>query len=123
LSEGVDFWYTAFIYGHKRSEQIIGEVLQKEKKRQDIVLATKGSHRFEGNEAVMDNHPDFLKQAVRDSLHRLQTDYLDLYYIHFLDEDTPKYEADGALQELKEKVDIRYVGVSNLSQEELKEST
>src|SRR5699024_11834912 len=79
------------------------------------------SHRFEGNEVVMDNHPDFLKQAVQDSLHRLQTDYLDLYYIHFPDEDTPKYEAVGALQELKEKGVIRSVGVSNFSPEELKE--
>lgn len=122
LSEGVDFWDTAFIYGPKRSEQIIGEVLQKEKKRQDIALATKGSHRFEGNEVVMDNHPDFLKQAVQDSLHRLQTDYLDLYYIHFPDENTPKYEAVGALQELKEKGVIRSVGVSNFSPEELKEA-
>src|SRR5699024_10669922 len=90
-------------------------------KRQDIALATKGSHRFEGNEVVMDNHPDFLKQAVQDSLHRLQTDYLDLYYIHFPDEDTPKYEAVGALQELKEKGVIRAVGVSNFSYAELKE--
>lgn len=122
LNEGVDFWDTAFIYGPERSEQIIGEVLQKEKRRQDIALATKGSHRFAGKEIVMDNHPDFLRQAVEDSLRRLQTDYLDLYYIHFPDEDTPKYEAVGALQELKEKGIIRSVGVSNFSPEELKEA-
>ena len=45
----------------------------------------------------MDNSPEFLSQAVEDALQRLQTDYIDLFYIHFPDEETPKDEAAAAL--------------------------
>ena len=56
------------------------------------------------------------------SLKRLQTDVIDLFYIHFPDEETPKYEAVGALQRLKEAGKIRAIGVSNFSIEQLKEA-
>lgn len=55
-------------------------------------------------------------------MERLQTDFIDLFYIHFPDENTPKYEAVGALQELKEKGVIRAIGVSNFSAEQLAEA-
>src|SRR5690625_3172505 len=55
-------------------------------------------------------------------MQRLQTDFIDLFYIHFPDEDTPKYEAVGALQELKEKGIIRAIGVSNFSPAQLAEA-
>src|SRR5699024_8479639 len=71
---------------------------------------------------VFDNSPTFLKETVEGSLKRLQTDYIDLFYIHYPDEDTPKYEAIGALQEMKEKGMIRAIGVSNFSLEQLKEA-
>lgn len=122
LNEGVNFWDTAYVYGPERSEEIIGEVLAKEQARQEIALATKIGPRFEGNDIVMDNHPAFLKQAAEDSMRRLQTDYLDMLYIHFPDKTTPKYEAIGALQELKEKGVIRSIGVSNFSLTELEEA-
>src|SRR5699024_6659894 len=63
-----------------------------------------------------------LKRAVEESMGRLKTDFIDLFYIHFPDEDTPKYEAVGALQELKEKGIIRAIGVSNFSPEQLAEA-
>lgn len=122
LNEGVNFWDTAYVYGPERSEEMIGDVLAKERARQTIALATKIGPRFEGNDMVMDNHPDFLKQAAEESMRRLQTDYLDMLYIHFPDKDTPKYEAVGALQELKEKGVIRSIGVSNFSLDELEEA-
>lgn len=93
---------TAFIYGPERSEELIGEVLQERGKREEAVIATKGAHKFVKEDVVMDNSPSFLKQSVDDSLRRLQTDYIDLYYIHFPDESTPKDEAVGALKELKD---------------------
>ncbi|GAA0443916.1 hypothetical protein GCM10008934_35880 [Virgibacillus salarius] len=55
-------------------------------------------------------------------MRRLQTDYIDLFYIHFPDEDTPKDEAVGALKELKDEGKIRSIGVSNFSPEQLKEA-
>lgn len=122
IENGVDFWDTAFTYGPKRSEEIIGEVLEETGERKNIVLASKAAHKFVGEKTVFDNSPAFLKQAVEDSLKRLRTDYIDLFYIHFPDEDTPKYEAVGALKELKDAGKIRAIGVSNFSLEQLKEA-
>lgn len=122
IEHGVDFWDTAFTYGPKRSEEIIGEVLEETGERKNIVLASKAAHKFVGEKTVFDNSPAFLKQAVEDSLKRLRTDYIDLFYIHFPDEDTPKYEAVGALKELKDEGKIRAIGVSNFSLEQLKEA-
>lgn len=121
LNQGINMLDTAYIYGPERSEELTGEVM-KEYNREDIVLATKGAHKFVGNEVVMDNSPTFLKQSVEDSLRRLQTDYIDLYYIHFPDQDTPKDEAVGALKELKDEGKIRSIGVSNFTLEQLKEA-
>ena len=77
---------------------------------------------MEKGESVVDNHPDFLVDEVYKSLKRLKTDYIDIYYIHFPDEKTPKYEAVGALQKLREKGIIREIGVSNFSLEQIEEA-
>ncbi|WP_336881586.1 aldo/keto reductase [Priestia koreensis] len=122
ISKGINFLDTAFIYGPKRSEELIGEVLKETGNRSDIVIATKGAHKFVGNDVVIDNSPAYLKQSVEDSLKRLQTDYIDLYYIHFPDENTPKDEAVGALKELKDQGKIKAIGVSNFSIDQLKEA-
>ncbi|MGR9048701.1 aldo/keto reductase [Halobacillus faecis] len=121
LNHGMNFLDTAYIYGPERSEELVGEVM-KEYKRDDIVLATKGAHQFKGEDVVFNNDPSFLKKSVEDSLQRLSTDYIDLYYIHFPDEETPKDEAVGALKELKGEGKIRSIGVSNFSVEQLKEA-
>lgn len=122
INHGVNFLDTAFIYGPGRSEELVGEVVKETGKRSDIILATKGAHKFVGQDVVIDNSPAFLKQAVEDSLQRLQTDYIDLFYIHFPDEHTPKDEAVGALKQLKDEGKIRAIGVSNFSIEQLKEA-
>ncbi|MCD5325092.1 MULTISPECIES: aldo/keto reductase [Pontibacillus] len=122
LDHGINFLDTAFIYGPKRSEELVGEVLKETGKREEVVLATKGAHKFVGEDVVFDNSPEFLKQAVEDSLKRLQTDYIDLFYIHFPDEQTPKDEAVRTLKELKDEGKIRAIGVSNFSLSQLKEA-
>jgi len=122
IEVGVNFWDTAFTYGPKRSEQIIGEILTETKKRNDIVLATKGSHKFVDGKVIHDNSPEYLEKTLFESLDRLQTDYVDLFYIHYPDETTPKYEAVGALHRLKEKGIIRAIGVSNFYLDQLKEA-
>src|SRR5699024_10981727 len=91
-------------------------------KRQDVVLATKGAHIYKGDETIKSNAPDFLKETVEASLKRLQTDYIDLFYIHHPDEETPKDEAVGALKELKDEGKMRAIGVSNFSMAQLKEA-
>ncbi|MDY0394364.1 aldo/keto reductase [Virgibacillus halophilus] len=122
IRNGLDFVDTAFIYGEGRSEELTGQVIKEEGNRHHIVLATKGSHKKSGSDYVHDNHPEFLKECVDASLKRLQTDYIDLFYIHFPDENTPKYEAVGALKEMKDAGKIRAIGVSNFTTDQLKEA-
>jgi len=122
LANGINFLDTAFIYGPKHSEAIIGEVVKESGNRSEIVIATKAAHKFVGNEVVIDNSPAFLKESVDEALKRLQTDYIDLFYIHFPDQATPKDEAVGALKDLKDEGKIRAIGVSNFSIEQLKEA-
>ncbi|MDN3016402.1 aldo/keto reductase [Paenibacillus sp. BSR1-1] len=122
LANGINFLDTAFIYGIGRSEEIIGEVVKERGNRSDIVISSKAAHKFVGKDIVLDNSPAFLRQSVEDSLKLLQTDYIDLFYIHFPDNDTPKDEAVGALKQLKDEGKIRAIGVSNFSMEQLKEA-
>ena len=122
LDNGMNLLDTAYIYGPERSEELVGQVIKERGSRDDIVLATKGAHEFKGEEVVLNNSPAFLKQSVENSLNRLQTDYIDLFYIHFPDEDTPKAEAVGALKELKDQGKIKSIGVSNFNLEQLKEA-
>ncbi|WP_206023744.1 aldo/keto reductase [Saccharibacillus alkalitolerans] len=122
LNSGINFLDTAFIYGPGRSEELIGEVLKEYGRRDEIVIATKGAHKFVGEDTVFDNSPAFLRESVEGSLKRLGTDYIDLYYIHFPDENTPKDEAVGELAKLKQEGKIRAIGVSNFSMDQLREA-
>ncbi|WP_394231248.1 aldo/keto reductase [Niallia oryzisoli] len=122
LENGINFIDTAYMYGPKRSEEIIGEVIKERANRSEIVIATKAAHQFIGNEIKVNNSPAFLKQSVEEALQRLQTDYIDLFYIHFPDQDTPKDEAVGALKQLKDEGKIRSIGVSNFSMDQLLEA-
>ncbi|HDX5961382.1 TPA: aldo/keto reductase [Staphylococcus aureus] len=122
INHGINLLDTAYIYGSERSEELVGEVV-KEYPREQIKIATKGSHEFDENQEVhQNNQPEYLKQQVENSLKRLQTDYIDLYYIHFPDDNTPKDQAVAALQELKEQGKIKAIGVSNFTLDQLKEA-
>ncbi len=122
VNHGINLLDTAYIYGPERSEELVGEVV-KEYPREQIKIATKGSHEFDENQEVHQNsQPEYLKQQVENSLKRLQTDYIDLYYIHFPDDNTPKDQAVAALQELKEQGKIKAIGVSNFTLDQLKEA-
>ncbi|WP_068674991.1 aldo/keto reductase [Oceanobacillus sp. Castelsardo] len=122
IENGLNFIDTAFIYGNGLSEEIIGKTIKENNWREKVVIATKGAHRISGDTMELDNSPEFLIQTVNDSLKRLQTDVIDLFYIHFPDETTPKYEAVGALKRLKDNGKIRSIGVSNFSLEQIKEA-
>ncbi|HGO2120298.1 TPA: aldo/keto reductase [Staphylococcus aureus] len=122
INHGINLLDTAYIYGPEHSEELVGEVV-KEYPREQIKIATKGSHEFDENQEVhQNNQPEYLKQQVENSLKRLQTDYIDLYYIHFPDDNTPKDQAVAALQELKEQGKIKAIGVSNFTLDQLKEA-
>ncbi|MBU5258194.1 aldo/keto reductase [Bacillus pumilus] len=119
LDQGVNFLDSAFIYGLGRSEELIGEIIAKRGGRENLVLATKGAHKEVNGQIELDNSRDFLREQVENSLKRLQTDYIDLYYMHFPDGRTPLEEVAGTLKELKDEGKIRAIGASNLDFEQL----
>ncbi|NLY78887.1 MAG: aldo/keto reductase [Lysinibacillus sp.] len=122
IDNGINFIDTAYYYGLGRSEELIGEVMKEMGNRSDVIIATKIGPKIIDGQRIIDNSPTFLKEEVDKCLKRLQTDYIDLMYIHFPDEHTPKDEAIGALKELKDEGKIRAIGVSNFTYEELLEA-
>lgn len=125
---GINFFDTADIYsywvkGNKggESEEIIGKWL-KGKSRRDFVIATKvRGPMWEGvnGEGLSRQH---IKHAVEDSLRRLQTDYIDLYQTHYIDDDTPHEETLRALDDLIQEGKVLYLGCSNYAAWELMKS-
>lgn len=122
INKGFNFIDTAFYYGFGRSEELIGQVVSEMGNREDLVIATKAAHRKENGDYVLDNSPEFITRAVDEALARLQTDYIDLFYLHYPDENTPKDVAIATLEELKKQGKIKAIGVSNFTLEELKEA-
>ncbi|GIP39390.1 oxidoreductase ion channel protein IolS [Paenibacillus sp. J31TS4] len=125
LSDGVTFLDTADVYGGGRSEELVGQVLTRHKSRRaEIVLATKGGRlrRPDGTPAT-NNDPAYLRSALETSLRRLQTEYIDLYYLHYPDGVTPFAESIGELTRLQEEGKIREIGLSNVTLEQLEEAS
>ncbi len=92
-------------------------------KRHEVVLATKGGIQpLLNGEVYMNNEPSYLRNAVENSLRRLQTDYIDLYYLHFTNPETSYIDSIGELTRLKEEGKIRSIGISNVNVEQLKEA-
>jgi myo-inositol catabolism protein IolS len=126
INLGMNFIDTADIYGPARSEELIGEALQNSGiKREDLVIATKGGVEWNipGGGTRRNNKPEYFRTAVENSLKRLRTDYIDLYYLHWPDHETPFSESIGELARLKEEGKIRAIGVSNLPIDQLREAT
>ncbi len=109
---GGNFLDTSNVYSSGASEEIIGRWLIHHD-RQNIVLATKARFRTGEGANSVGLSRKHLFHAVADSLHRLQTDYIDLLQVHAWDPLTPLGETFGALNTLVEDGSIRYVGVSN----------
>jgi aryl-alcohol dehydrogenase-like predicted oxidoreductase len=101
-----------------QSEEIIGKWMKSRSNRQDIVLATKvGSETKEHGFDISRKH---ILKSVDESLQRLQTDHIDLYYTHFDDNITPVEETLSAYDEIIKAGKVRYIAASNLSPERLK---
>lgn len=121
IQQGVTFFDTADSYGFGRSEELVGQVLKRN--RHEFVLATKGGIQpLLNGETYINNEPSYLRNAVENSLRRLQTDYIDLYYLHFTNSETSYIDSIGELIRLKEEGKIRSIGISNVNIEQLKEA-
>ena len=108
---GVNFFDTANIYQNGETERIVGKWLKS--RRNEVVLATKVRGRF--GDGINDEglSRDAILRAAEDSLRRLQTDHIDIYYLHMPDHDTALYETLQTMDSLVRAGKVRHVGVSN----------
>jgi len=112
MDQGGNFVDTANYYSHGRSEELLGEFLGD--KRDRVVLATKYTIATNpGDVNSGGNHRKNMMRAVEDSLRRLKTDYIDLYYLHMWDAMTPAEEVMRAFDDLVRQGKVTYVGVSD----------
>lgn len=114
LDSGINYFDTADLYDFGVNEEIIGKVLKPHRK--DIILATKAGNRWNKEKTSWSWDPSkaYIKQAVKDSLQRLQTDYIDLYQLHGGTLDDPIDETIEAFEELKQEGLIRAYGISSI---------
>jgi aryl-alcohol dehydrogenase-like predicted oxidoreductase len=119
LDAGVTHFDTAALYGFGANETLVGQVLKPH--RRQITLASKcGMQGVDVNGdgklvRVIDGRPETIRKTCEDSLRRLQTDVIDLYYLHRWDKRVPIEESVGALGELVRKGLIRSIGLSEVS--------
>ncbi len=109
---GVTFFDTAQGYGFGRSEQLLAAALR-HLPRHEVVIATKGGLRPEGGRVVRDASAAWIRHGVEASLRSLDTDYIDLYQVHWPDPATPFRETAEELGKLVADGKILHVGVSN----------
>lgn len=121
LELGGNFLDTADLYGPFKNEQLIAKAI--EGKRDEYIIATKFGWEIDDNDQItwkINGTKDYVKKSVERSLKNLKTDYIDLYYMHRLDKNTPIEETVGAMSELVKEGKIGYIGLSEVSSETVK---
>lgn len=128
VDKGYTFFDTAEVYGTPENphdnEELLGEALKPYRNR--IILASKCGIRFDEDSPevnkplIPDGRPEIVKKSVEGSLNRLQTDHLDLYYIHRIDRNVPIEETAGAMKELIDEGKITHWGISEADEETLR---
>jgi aryl-alcohol dehydrogenase-like predicted oxidoreductase len=128
LDLGVNFWDTADMYANGENEKLISKVLVPN--RDKIFIATKFGFRFKDGKAshsgapgtYFDGSPEWIKQAVDQSLQRLKIDEIDLYYAHRIDPNVPVEETVGAMADLVKAGKVKYLGLSEASPESIRKA-
>ncbi len=109
---GVTFFDTAINYGPFLSEETVGEAVAPF--RDKVIVATKFGYGYDsaGKNIGLNSQPDYIRQMTADSLRRLKTDYIDLYYQHRVDPEVPIEDVAGAVQDLIKQGKVRHFGLS-----------
>ncbi|PKY25739.1 aldo/keto reductase [Rhizophagus irregularis] len=117
---GFNLWDTADIYGSGANEILLSKVLKD--KRDKVFLCTKFGVLRDSNGAFtgVSGSPEYVRQACEKSLKNLGVDYIDLYYQHRMDPNTPIEDTVGALVELVNEGKVKYIGLSECSAETLR---
>lgn len=113
LELGVTFFDTAALYGFGANETLVGQVLKPYRGR--ITLASKCGMTGVDGRRVIDGRPATLRRTCEESLRRLQTDVIDLYYLHRWDKTVPIEDSVGALADLVRAGKLRTIGLSEVS--------
>lgn len=120
FDHGVNFFDTAYCYGYDgESEKLIAKALGSH--RDQIVIASKGGIHYQDRVLQKDARPETLRRECDESLQRLNTDRIDLHYLHAPDPNIPLADSAAALKGLLDSGKIRSVGVSNFTLEQLTE--
>ena len=120
FDRGITFFDTAEAYGPFTNEEVVGEAVAPF--RDQVVIATKFGFQFgEGGKQVgTDSRPEHVKQVADESLKRLKTDRIDLFYQHRVDPDVPIEEVAGAVRELIEQGKVKHLGLSEAGMQTLR---
>jgi len=113
LDAGIDWIDTAEVYGAGASERLVGRAIAG--RRADVVIATQGGARPDGTGF----RPDEVARACEGSLSRLGLDHIDLYQVHWKEDDVPVEETWGAMAALQDAGKVRWIGVSNYERDDI----
>jgi aryl-alcohol dehydrogenase-like predicted oxidoreductase len=119
LDHGISLIDTAPVYGLGRSEELVGRALAKYGKREEVIIATKVGLEWRGDQVFRNSTRARIMKEIDDSLRRLQTDYIDIYQVHWPDPLVPIEETAAAMYQLHKQGKIRTIGVSNYSLEQM----
>ena len=117
---GVRHFDTAALYGFGNNEKLVGEALRD--RRNDIYLASKCGMTGVDGVRVIDGRPESLMKTIEDSLRHLQTDHIDLYYLHRWDKSVPIEDSMGALSEMVKQGKVGALGLSEVSADTLRKA-
>lgn len=118
IDTGITMFDTAEVYGPYTNEELVGEALAGN--RNKVKIATKGGFKLTETTNELDSRPESIIRSVEGSLKRLQTDHIDLYYIHRVDPKVPIEEVALTMQQLKKDGKILHWGLSEASAETIR---
>ena len=119
LEHGISLIDTAPVYGLGRAEELVGRALAQYGKREEIIIATKVGLEWRGGQVYRNSTRARILKEIDQSLRRLQTDYIDIYQVHWPDPVVPIEETAAAMYQLYKQGKIRAIGVSNYSLEQM----
>lgn len=115
FNQGINFIDTAPVYGFGHSESVVGQALARFGSREKVYIATKVGLEWRDGNVQRNSSPQRIRAEIEDSLRRLQTDYIDLYQVHWPDPLVPVEDTAETLRDLLDEGKIRAIGVSNYS--------
>jgi aryl-alcohol dehydrogenase-like predicted oxidoreductase len=120
LDAGLNFFDTADMYGPFTNEVLVGKALRKV--RDQVIIASKFAimRGPNGERLGLNGRPEYVKSSVEASLKRLKTDHIDLYYQHRVDPNVPIEETVGAMSELVQAGQVRFLGLSEATPEQIR---